>query len=61
MPGLGNLEESQACRSCEGASTGPWGAQGLKGPLEREEDGVQVQPAPLFGGSRILLQKRARK
>lgn len=60
MPGCRNLEESQACRSCEAASTGPWGAPGLKGHLAHEEEGVQVQPAPLFGGSRILL-RRARK
>lgn len=39
MSELGDLEESQARRSCEGASNDPWGAQGLKEALKCEADG----------------------
>lgn len=61
MPGLGNLEESQAHRSFERASSGPWGAQGLKEHPRTRGKGLWVQPTPLCGGSRILLQRKAVK
>lgn len=57
MPGLGNLEESQACRSYEGPSNGPCGARRLKEPLKYEEEGGVGSASPLFGGCRVLLQK----
>lgn len=51
----GNLEESQAHKIFEGASTGPWGAQGLKEYARKRGRGIVGSAHFPFGGSRILL------